>query len=210
MRKQLRKPKKFLSVLVRLASITLIISCFLIFCDMRVRPVIKRKVRDCARVETTTILNKTLLKQIDSLNIVYGDLVNINYNDEGYISSIEANTSAINYFKASFSLSVANSLREIDNFTFYIRVGTLLGPEFLTERGPKINFRVSSSENVQTEIVSRFEEAGINQTVHKILLEVTINICCYFPGYTTSANVQTELTLAETVIVGNVPKFFSS
>lgn len=192
-----------------LGAFFLIFSLLLVFCDTRVRPVIKRKVRDIARTQTVEILNKILLSEIQELELSYSMFAHINYNQNGEISSIETDTVAINKFKASFAISVTKALEKINQYSFYIRLGTLIGPEFLTERGPKIYFNVLSSEYVQTEILSRFEEAGINQTAHKILLEVSVNICCYFPGYTTSVNLQSELMLAETVIIGSVPNIYS-
>lgn len=209
MRRKLKKRRKISLLLYHTAVIFLIISILLVFCDTRIRPVIKRKVRDCARTDTVLILNRILLEQIDNLDISYSDLAHIQYGTDRSIKAIEIDTTAVNTFKAAFALSVSEGLHEIDEFEFSLRLGTLLGPEFLTERGPKIPFKVSSSEYVQTEILSRFEEAGINQTVHRILLDVSVNICCYFPGYSTSVTVQSELTLAETVIIGTVPQFYA-
>lgn len=209
MRKIIRKRHKKSPFLYYFAVIFLIIAIILVICDTRVRPVIKRKVRDCARTDSVLILNRILLEQIDELKINYSDIAHIGYGTDGSITSIEIDTAAVNTFKAAFALSASRALREIDEFEFSLRLGTLLGPEFLTERGPKIPFKVASSEYVQTEILSKFLEAGINQTVHRILLEVTVNICCYFPGYSTSVTVNSELTLAETVIIGDVPQFYS-
>ncbi len=192
-----------------LGALVLALALLLVFCDTRVRPVIKRKVRDIARTQTVQILNEILLKEIDELELSYDMFAKINHNSSGAISSIETDTVTINKFKASFAISVTRALEQINQYDFYIKLGTLMGPEFLTERGPKIYFNVLSSEYVQTEIISRFEEAGINQIAHKILLDVSVNICCYFPGYTTSVTVQSELMLAETVIIGTVPNFYS-
>ncbi len=208
MRRRLKKRRKN-SIFLHLGAILLIFLILLVFCDTRVRPVIKRKVRDIARTQTVEILNQILLKEIDELELSYDMFAKINYSSSGAIASIESDTVAINKFKASFALSITRALEEINQFNFYIRLGTLMGPEFVTERGPKIYFNVLSSEYVQTEIVSRFEEAGINQTAHKILLDVSVNVCCYFPGYTTSVTVQSELCLAETVIIGTVPSFYA-
>ena len=187
----------------------LFFALLLVFCDTRIRPVIKRKVRDCARTETVYIINRTLLKEIEALGIKYSELAIVSRNSEGEMTSIQTDSFAVNRFKARFALAVTEALKEIEQFDFKIRLGTLLGPEFLTHTGPEIPFKVASSEFVQTEITSDCEESGINQTLHRIYLDVTINICCYFPGYTTSAIVQTELTLGETIIVGTVPSFYA-
>lgn len=208
MRRRLKKRRKN-SIFMHLWAILLIFLILLVFCDTRVRPVIKRKVRDIARTQTVEILNEILLREIDELELSYDMFTNVKYGSSGAITSIESDTVAINKFKASFAISITDALRKIEQFDFYINLGTLIGPEFFTQRGPKIHFKVLSSEYVQTEIISRFEEAGINQTAHKILLDVSVNICCYFPGYTTSVTVQSELMLAETVIIGTVPSFYA-
>lgn len=209
MRVYLNKKRKRNVFFYYLICFFVIFALLLIFCDARIRPVIKRKVRDCARTETVYIINRTLLKEIEELDIKYSDLAIVSRNGAGEITSIQTNTFAVNRFKAKFALSVTDALREIEQFKFGIRLGTLLGPEFLTNTGPEIPFKVASSEFVQTEITSDFEQSGINQTLHRIYLDVTINVCCYFPGYTTSATIQTELTLGETIIVGTVPSFYA-
>lgn len=210
MRKILRKRRKRPIFLYYFISFSLIFAVLLVFCDTRIRPVIKRKVRDYARTDAVYILNRTLSEEIEKLDLKYDDLANISRDENGIVTSIETDTIMVNRFKAAFALSVTDALNEIENFSFHLHLGTLLGPEFLTETGPKIPFKVSSSQYVQTEILSKFEESGINQTIHRIYLDVSINVCCYFPGYTTSATINTELTLAETIIVGNVPQFYAN
>lgn len=202
-----RRHKKH--VFFRLAAIFLIIAILLIFCDMQFRPAIKRKVRDCARIETTVLLNRALLMQIEEQNISYSDLVHIRYGNDGIIASIEIDTVAVNKFKSAFALSVSDALQDIEKFRFSLPLGTLIGPEFLSECGPAIPFNVCSTGTVRAEIESHFEQAGINQTLHRLVLSVSVNICCYFPGYLTSAGIQTQLPLAETVIIGSVPRYYS-
>ncbi len=208
MRRKLKKRSKKSVILYYITVIALSISILLVICDTRIRPVVKRKVRDCARTDTVLILNRILLEQIKELDIKYSDIAIVHSGENGQITSIEIDSSAVNTFKATFALSASEALHEIDEFEFCLRLGTLLGPEFFSERGPEIPFKVSSSEYVQTEITSRFDEAGINQTIHSILLDVSVNICCYFPGYSTSVTVKSELTLAQTVIIGDVPQFY--
>ncbi len=204
------KRNRAYSKLIKLISFILIfcISAFII--DSRIRPIVKMKVVDCARADTTIILNNTLLREIDELNISYSDFAKIIRTEENLIASIEINSVAINKFKALFAISATNAVAEINEFKFSIAIGTLLGPEMLNETGPRIPFRVSSSEFVDTEIKSSFEESGINQTIHRILLCVKTNIACYFPGYFVTTDVEMILTLAETVIIGEVPKFYSN
>lgn len=206
----LGKKRKIILRFYKMFAILVIFSIFAVILDTRIRPVVKRKVADCAKTDTTIILNQTLLKEIERLGISYADLSNITRAEDNSITSIEVNSLAVNSFKAILAISVSNALEKIDQFEFSVALGTLLGPEMLNETGPRIPFKVSSSGFVDTEIISDFKEAGINQTVHRILLSVKTNVSCYFPGYFVSTNVEMELTLAETVIIGQVPRYFGT
>lgn len=206
----MRKRKQIYYKLIKIVSFVLIFCVFAYIIDSRIRPIVKMKVIDCARTDTTIILNNTLLEEIDKLNISYNDFAKIIRSEDNLITSIEINSIAVNSFKAMLATAITKAVEEIDEFEFSIAVGTLLGPEMFNETGPRIPFKVSSSKFVDTEIKSSFEEAGINQTIHRMLLCVKTNIACYFPGYFVTTDVEMKLTLAETVIIGDVPKFYSN
>ena len=48
-------------------------------------------------------------------------------------------------------------------------------------------------------------DAGINQTRHQILLDVTVAVEILLPGSTLNTEIGAQIPVAETVIVGTVP-----
>ena len=58
---------------------------------------------------------------------------------------------------------------------------------------------------VSAEFRSDFSQAGVNQTLHRIELEVAVPVTLILPGGQTELTVETGLLVAETVIVGAVP-----
>ena len=54
-----------------------------------------------------------------------------------------------------------------------------------------------------------FTSAGINQTKHQILLDVTVQMSILLPGFRTSTQVSNEITVAETIIIGSVPDTYT-
>lgn len=52
---------------------------------------------------------------------------------------------------------------------------------------------------------SQFSDAGINQTRHQILLEVTVSVDILLPGGDLPAEISAQVPVAETIIVGSVP-----
>jgi sporulation protein YunB len=91
-----------------------------------------------------------------------------------------------------------------------IPIGNAVGGVIFTGRGPSFTVKILSVASVQTRFTNSFENAGINQTRHKIMLEVSAVINLYVPGTReTTTTVTTLVEVAETVIVGQVPNVYA-
>ena len=66
------------------------------------------------------------------------------------------------------------------------------------------------SGNVSADFNSSFESAGINQTKHQIYLDVKTSVYSFLPGFRTTTDVETNILVAETVIVGAVPQLVTT
>ena len=58
---------------------------------------------------------------------------------------------------------------------------------------------------VETDLRSEFKEAGINQTLHRIYLEVKCNVNILTPYDTMNETITNQVLLVEGVIIGNIP-----
>lgn len=67
---------------------------------------------------------------------------------------------------------------------------------------------MSTTGNVETELISNFSQAGINQTLHRIYLNVSCNVCILTPFDTIEENITSQVLLTEAVIVGDVPSTY--
>ena len=74
--------------------------------------------------------------------------------------------------------------------------------------GPKLDVEVQFGGCAVTDIISEFKSAGINQTCHRILVNVSVNIYVYEFGKNLTDTVECECCIAETVIVGAVPEAY--
>jgi sporulation protein YunB len=89
-------------------------------------------------------------------------------------------------------------------------VGEVLGGVLFSGRGPGIPVKIHAVTDVRTQLKNNFEAAGINQTLHKISLEITAEIDILIPGETLRATVVTEVAVAETIVVGAVPNVYAN
>jgi sporulation protein YunB len=116
----------------------------------------------------------------------------------------------INQLKSRAALVINEEIKQIEHHDLNISFGTALGIHMFYGRGPSIPIKLMPKGYADTQILSSFTSAGINQTLHRIILTVATDISAIIPGYTSSVTVQTTFMVAETVIVGNVPEAFTN
>ena len=194
---------------IKLIGLALFISGILLLVDIRVRPIIEKTASYQSKLLATRIINDAVYSELEDESINYGDLVTIVYNYDNSISSIESNMVNINRIKAKITKSVNDELSCMDEHDLSISLGTISGFEVFYNQGPLIPIKVQPEGYVETTLISSFESAGINQTLHRIIVEIKTDISAIIPGYTSSATVETQFVMAETVIVGTVPNTYT-
>ena len=194
---------------VKLLGAALLLSGVLLLVDIRVRPIIEKTAVYQSKVLATRIINETVYSELEDESIDYRDLVTIIYSSDNTISSIESNMVNINRIKARITKSVNDELSCLDEHDLSISLGTISGFEVFYNQGPLIPIRVRPEGYVEATLISSFESAGINQTLHRIIVEIKTDISAIIPGYTSSATVETQFVMAETVIVGTVPSTYT-
>lgn len=199
------KAKKKHHIGIKLLAVLLIAAGILVLVDMRVRPIIEKTAAYESKVLATRIINDTVYAELEDSELMYDDLVTLTYNSDNSVSSVESNMAAINRIKARITKSVNDQLALLDQHDLSLALGTVSGFASFYNQGPLIPVKVKPEGYVETTLISSFTDAGINQTLHQILVEIDVDIAAVIPGYTASAQVKTQFVIAETVIVGNVP-----
>ena len=134
----------------------------------------------------TKIISEVVNEIMQDENLSYGSLVVVEKNESGEITSVQTNILKMNKLKAEISTKIAERIQSIDRSKMKIPLGTVLGSDLLSGRGPNIKVYFSLSGDVTTEIINNFDSAGINQTRHQILLDITTDIYIVLPGGKTS------------------------
>jgi hypothetical protein len=103
---------------------------------------------------------------------------------------------------------INDEILALDNSDLGIPLGSLFLPEFLSGKGPTIPVHILSIRNSDATFVSNFSQAGINQTLHQVTMEVSVDVAVLVLGRTSAFTMTSEVVVAETVIVGQVPETF--
>lgn len=151
----------------------------------------------------TKIVNREA--KISLENVDYNDLITIVRDGNGNVTMVKANVIAINRIAAELTLAIQNALEAESDTAIYIPMGSFLGNEIFYNIGPKIPIRLASTGIVTTEFKSEFEYKGINQTIHRIYLYTTCKVNIVTPIKTIGSEINNEILVAETVIVGPIP-----
>ena len=200
--------KKKISLIIIIVNITVIIC--LIATDSRLRSILTDAAVIKSHIVANTIINSEVNKILNEEDIKYTDIAEVCKDVNDNISSITVNTITVNKLKTQIVGKIQSAINSQDNIKLEIKMGTVIGNEYLIGRGPSLHFKMSMSSSVYSEINSTFYDAGINQTLHIVTLHITCKMYMYMPWYRSASEFETNLPLAETVIVGKVPEAYTN
>lgn len=176
--------------------------------DVLVRPMLGVYGRNQAVTAATRAANDAAERVLEQADITYEQIVAVERDGEGKILSMETDTTVLNRLKAAVSGAVLEELDRQKTQTVEIPAGSLAGG-LLTGRGPRIRLKIPMNSTVETTYRNLFEGAGINQTRHEITLEIKMTVYTVIQGESVSSEVTTGFTVAENVLVGEVPQWIA-
>ena len=192
---------------VLLILLALILAGFLLLRG-RYFAVITELARTQVTNSTSDLINDAVAKQIDTGKIAYDRIVYFEKDLNGRITAWKTNIGEVNILKTQTLNVINEEILEIDQTSLGIPVGSLILPEFLSGRGPMIPVKIMSVRNSDASFHSAFTHAGINQTMHQLNMNVLVDVTVLVLGRTLTFTVSSQVVVAETIIVGDVPDTF--
>ena len=154
---------------------------------------------------TSDLINDAIDRQIETGNIQYDRMVYFEKDINGRITALKTNMSEVNRLKTDVINLINDEILALDNTDLGIPFGSVFLPEFLSGRGPQIPVNILSIRNSEAAFSSSFTQAGINQTLHQLIMEISVDVTVLVLGQTDSFTVASQVVVAQTIIVGNVP-----
>ncbi len=189
--------------LLFLASILLFFSVAGIFLKDLSSQIAVSDARDIVTAEINRVVGKTMQQ-------VVGDgeyFVRLEKNDRGEVIAISCDMAHINTLSAEILEQVIGST-ENRSLTVEIPSGNLSGISLLMGKGPAIPVQIIMLTSSRVEFSNNILTAGINQTKHQISLQVIVDIDILIPWGSESTQVCTDILIADTMIVGQVPESY--
>lgn len=177
--------------------------------DMGIRPMVKASAASQTQIAVNRMIQRAVLEVLEEDGLRYQSFVSLQQNLNGETTALTTDTVLINRLQGELLEKILQTLQETRQITLQLPLGSLTGSQFLAGRGPLVTLRLRPVGLVKTKIINQFDEAGINQTRHRIQLQVTVDMLSLLPGYRISSQAQSNIILAETIIVGLVPDAYT-
>ena len=200
--------RHFQRFLIRLLLILLLLLVVLALLRSRLYPVIRSLAETQVKNTASDLINDAIAEQIAAGNIRYDRIVYFEKDLNGRITALKTNIGEINRLKTDVLNIINDEILSTDESSLGVALGSLFLPEFLSGKGPKLPVRILVIRNSEADFYSDFSEAGINQTLHKLNMEVFLDVTVLVLGSTTEFTISSHMVVAETVIVGDVPETY--
>ncbi len=164
-----------------------------------------------ARIYSNNIANTVVSESINEVfsKEDYQSLAKITESSDS-IKAIETDTAKVNKLKAEITQSIQKNIEQRQTDTVYVPIGSATNFYFLAGLGPQIPIKIYPVSIVNADFNEEFEAVGINQSKHKLYLDVSIQMSFIGFTYSKAETVQTSTLLTDTIIVGDTPYYYGN
>ena len=188
-------------------AVLLVFLVMLVFWGLRSRlwPVVRSLARTQVTNTASDLINDAILAQIMEGQIQYDRIVYFEKDLNGRITALKTNMAEVNRLKTETLNLINDEIMAEDTEDLGVAIGSLILPEFFSGKGPAIPVRILAIRNSDANFQSEFTEAGINQTLQQLRMDVIVDVTILVLGQTETFTVSSQMVVAETIIVGDVP-----
>lgn len=179
----------------------------LCFLNLVVNPIIIETSSSKVKSLSQDAVNTAVFEVIKDASI-YDSLVKIQRDEEGNITMISSNAVRINYLSREIIENAQKKLEFLGSKGVNIPLGTFSGMPILVGHGPLVNIKLIPIGAINCNFSSKFISAGVNQTNHRIYLEVNSIVNIILPTASQNVNTKTQIMIAENIIIGKVPQTY--
>lgn len=209
-RSRRKKPKQIKCRIGAILFITVIILLITAIAkaEKSIRPVAVNQAIYYSRTGVNKTISGIISEYLDKNRYTYSDFAVVLYDSENKVASIETLSYNINKVQSELSFEINEEFSETSRGTIEIPLGTLMNSYLLAGKGPEIKLRVCPARDAEVKLTSTFENAGINQTKHRISAVITTEINSSIPLYSFKTETSYEFLIAENIIVGEIPQLY--
>ena len=178
---------------------------FVMLLRVRFRPLADGLMQTQLDNQASSAINEAIQEQISDGEIDYDKMVTIEKDAAGNVTAMRANIGEINFLRTRILTRIDEKLMDLSIEELGVPVGSVVLPELFSGRGPNLPVRVIAVRTSDAAFRNEFQEAGINQTLHRIFFDIHVVVTILSLEGRQEIPVESSVLVAETVIVGQVP-----
>lgn len=199
-------------VLRRILCLTAVLALLAVAVLLVLRTKYRKALTELAQTQvknvTSDLINDAVDREIAEGTIQYDRLVYFEKDLEGRITALKTNMGEINRLKTETLALINQEILDMDSSALGVPIGSLVLPEVFAGRGFSIPIEILTIRNSDASFSSSFSQAGINQTLQQMKMDVFVDVTVLILGSTESFTVTSQVVVAETIIVGQVPNTY--
>ena len=169
-------------------------------------------VREAARVRVTNAASDWLVDAINaelrSGRIDFSHMTYLEKDVNGNITAVRTNTAEMNCLKSEIMELLGAEMPELDAQELGVPIGSILLPDYFAGQGVHLPVRVVALSSSDASFQTTFESVGINQSIQRVVLNVSVTLTVLSPAGTQEIDVDSDVIVAETIVVGTVPNSY--
>lgn len=173
--------------------------------DAALRPAVTTLATVQAQNKITGIVNDAVSTTLANQGIAYADLVTVERDESGKVSLLAMDSVKLNTLRTRILEDVLEQVEGLDAQELGVPLGSLTGFATASDWGPMLPVGVLTAAVPRAEFSNQFTAQGINQTLHQIMLDITVDVTLLIPGGRAETTVTAQVCVAETLLVGEVP-----
>lgn len=176
--------------------------------DAALRPQLIALAETSIQLRFTEIADRAVTQALTQEGVEQGEMVHMQGQQLGSAVAISVDTPRLNLLRADILDAVVAQVESLDSRSLGVPIGALTGFDLLSAMGPQVPVQVLSVASAQGVFRNEFSSAGINQTLHRIMMDVTITARLLLPGGIVETQLSTPVCVTETLIIGQVPQTY--
>ncbi len=202
--KRKRKIAPFVAMLLIVS-----VGALLIMAEIRISNVRKELINYAARNAASAAVTAGVENSLDTDKPKYADLIKFGKDQSGNIVSVTTDAYYLNKIGNNIGDEIDKRINLMKSYTVKIPFSVLFSEQLINGRGPKLPIVFVMTGITTTDFENEFTDAGVNQTHHRIMMSITVNAYVIHSGNVTVVPYQTNVCIAESIVVGITPQTFA-
>ena len=194
---------------IAVAFLTVAIGALLILAEVRISNVRRDLLNYAARDAASSAATAGIENSLDTDKVRYADLIKFGRDKNGNIVSVTTDAYYLNKIGNNIGDEIDKHINQMKSYVIKIPFSVLFSEQLINGRGPKIPMIFVMTGITTTDFENEFTAAGVNQTHHRIMMNITVNTYVIHSGNVTVVPYKTNVCIAESIVVGITPQTFA-